>query len=83
MLTITTKDCPETTRVRVNVLLQAVLAAANLCKYCRVFKFILIDKIIIYKIIKGTRKADPFVFIDYCYRPASVQNSVRVDKQND
>ncbi len=30
-----TKDCPETTRVRVNVLLQAVLAAANLCEYYR------------------------------------------------
>ena len=44
---------------------------------------ILIDKIIIYKIIKGTRKVYLFWFIDYGHRPASVQNSVRVDKQND
>ena len=37
MLTLTTKDCPaETVRVRVNVLLQAVLAVANLCEYYRV-----------------------------------------------
>ena len=37
---------------------------------------LLIHKIMIYKIIKGTRKIDLFCFIDYGYMPATVQNSV-------